>query len=93
MEAAGKAFANLSSQFVVMGHSQGGGAAWAVAERQALQPVNGHLGTIAICPLTNFLELDATDNPLIPLIALYAMPTVEQLYPNFCARDLFTEKG
>lgn len=93
MEAAQKAFAKLSSKFVVMGHSQGGGAAWAVAERQAREPINDYLGAISICPVTNFLDLDATDNPMIPLIAMYATRTMEQLYPDFRARDFFTEKG
>ena len=93
VEAAQKAFAKLSSKFVVMGHSQGGGAAWAVAERQAREPVNGYLGAIPISPVTNFLDLDATNNPRIPLIAMYATRTMEQLYPDFRAQDFFTEKG
>ena len=93
MEAAQKAFAKLSSKFVVMGHSQGGGAAWAVAERQAREPVDGYLGAIPIAPVTNFLDLDDTDNPRIPFIAMYATCTMEQLYPDFRARDFFTEKG
>ena len=91
--AAQKAFTNLSSKFVVMGHSQGGGAAWAVAERQARDPVNGYLGAIPIAPVTNFLELDATDNPRIPLVAMGAARTMEQLYPDFRIQEFFTKKG
>lgn len=33
VQAARQAFPELSKDFVVMGHSQGGGAAWAVAQR------------------------------------------------------------
>lgn len=35
VKAAQQAFPELSQNFVVIGHSQGGGAAWAVAQRQA----------------------------------------------------------
>ena len=93
MEAARKAFTKLSSEFVVIGHSQGGGAAWAVAERQAREPVDRYLGAIPICPVTNFLELDDTDNDHIQFIAMYATLTMEQIFPEFKARDFFTEKG
>ena len=36
--------------FVVTGHSQGGGAAWAFAERQADKPLKGYKGAVAIAP-------------------------------------------
>ncbi|KAH8894622.1 hypothetical protein GQ53DRAFT_643214 [Thozetella sp. PMI_491] len=39
-----------NGSFVVAGHSQGGGVAWAFAERQAHQPVTGYRGTIAFAP-------------------------------------------
>lgn len=39
-----------SGAFVAMGHSQGGSAAWAFAERQAHSPVTGYRGTLAIAP-------------------------------------------
>ena len=40
-----------------MGHSQGRGAAWAAAQRQAITPVEGYLGTIVGSPDTNNLEI------------------------------------
>ena len=92
VEAARTAFPELSHKFVVMGHSQGGGAAWAVAERQAREPVDGYLGSIAIAPMTNILKLDA-DNPGIPLMVTYAATAMQDIYPDYDARDLFTEKG
>lgn len=39
-----------SGPFVAMGHSQGGSAAWAFAERQATSPVPGYRGSLAIAP-------------------------------------------
>ena len=48
--AARTAFTSLSKSFVVMGHSQGGAAAYAFAQRQAAQPVPGYLGTVSIAP-------------------------------------------
>ena len=41
VQAAQSAFATLSKEFVIVGHSQGGSAAWAAAQRQALKPVAG----------------------------------------------------
>ncbi|KFH46560.1 hypothetical protein ACRE_025970 [Hapsidospora chrysogenum ATCC 11550] len=49
----------LSSDFVVVGHSQGGGAAWAVSEALEARPdefprqVRGHRGTVAGSPTTD----------------------------------------
>ena len=53
VQAAQSAFATLSKEFVIVGHSQGGGAAWAAAQRQALKPVAGFLGTVAGSPPTS----------------------------------------
>ncbi|PPJ56885.1 hypothetical protein CBER1_02230 [Cercospora berteroae] len=53
VKAAQDAFPELSSRFVLMGHSQGGQAAWAASERQIRRPVDGHLGTIAGSPVTD----------------------------------------
>ncbi|KAL8807173.1 MAG: hypothetical protein Q9182_000855 [Xanthomendoza sp. 2 TL-2023] len=57
VEAAQSAFSTLSKEFVVMGHSQGGGAAWAAAERQAKTPVKGYLGAVVASPGTNIIEI------------------------------------
>ena len=55
VQAAQTAFNSLSKRFVVVGHSQGGGAAWGAAERQSSRPVEGYLGTVTGSPLTNFI--------------------------------------
>lgn len=52
-----KAFPELSEHFVVIGSSEGGSAAWAFAQRLATEPMAGHLGTIALSPLTRMLNL------------------------------------
>jgi pimeloyl-ACP methyl ester carboxylesterase len=58
VEAAQAAFPQLlSKEFVVVGHSLGGGAAWAAAERQAQKPVNGYLGAVAGSPATNITAI------------------------------------
>ena len=51
----------LSEQFVVAGQSQGGGVAWASAQRQAERPVPGYLGTVAVSPFTDILSIIAAD--------------------------------
>ena len=56
VQAARVAFTGLSKAFVVIGHSQGGGAAWACAQRQAYKPTDGYLGAVAVSPVTNVLD-------------------------------------
>jgi hypothetical protein len=56
--AARKAFPQqIGKEFVVVGHSQGGGSAWAFAQRQAdkAKAISGYLGTVAIAPATDVL--------------------------------------
>ncbi|KAK3707062.1 hypothetical protein LTR37_012394 [Vermiconidia calcicola] len=52
----------LSKEFAVMGQSQGGGVAWASAQRQAQRPVEGYLGTVAVSPFTDVLDIIAADD-------------------------------
>ncbi|KAI4109247.1 MAG: hypothetical protein L6R37_000678 [Teloschistes peruensis] len=78
-QAAQAAFLQLTSEFVVMGHSQGGGAARAAAQRQAIRPVKGYLGSIAISPLANLSELPQSDNPLIDCVGAFMTPGMQAL--------------
>lgn len=48
--AAQSVFPDLSKEWVSFGHSEGGGVAWAIGERQAFDPLPGFLGTIAAAP-------------------------------------------
>ncbi|KAJ0125475.1 secretory lipase [Diaporthe amygdali] len=96
-EAALQAFpSRLSDEFVIMGHSEGGGAAWAAAERQVTNPVPGYLGTIAGSPAANFsavvdlaLSLGATEIPGVNLLAWAA----QGIFPDFRLSDVLTPLG
>jgi len=81
VQAAQAAFHQLSQQFVVLGHSQGGGAAWGAAQRQAVEPVSGYLGAIAAAPVTDLLKIP-TDGPLGGLLALFTVYALQKLYPK-----------
>ncbi|KAL9007339.1 MAG: hypothetical protein Q9173_007361 [Seirophora scorigena] len=93
VQAARTAFPGLlSKEFVVVGHSQGGGAAWGAAVRQAQTPVEGYLGAVVGSPATDTLSLGpGTEGPL----TVFAAHTLEGLYPSssFSASDLLTPAG
>ncbi|KAL9025940.1 MAG: hypothetical protein Q9180_007570 [Flavoplaca navasiana] len=70
-----------------------GGAAWAVAQRQAQKPVKGYLGAVAVSPIANILELPTSSHDRVLVLSLFAKPTMQQLYPDFDQKDFFTDKG
>lgn len=76
-----------------MGHSQGGQAAWAAAERQARQPVDGHLGTIAGSPVTDVESQLRLLPALAALIGPYLAAGLDSVLPDYSATDLLTERG
>ncbi|KAL8820044.1 MAG: hypothetical protein Q9223_001650 [Gallowayella weberi] len=102
VEAAQSAFSTLSKEFVVMGHSQGGGAAWAAAERQAKTPVKGYLGAVVASPATNIVEIlqlaanavgtEAVLEMLAGAVAILGrgVPTV---FPDFDVGEVLTPAG
>ncbi|KAL9635953.1 MAG: hypothetical protein Q9204_002426 [Flavoplaca sp. TL-2023a] len=102
VEAAQAAFPKLSEQFVVVGHSQGGGAAWAAAERQAKTPVKGYLGAVSVAPLLNFigtlqfgislLGRDAALAVVAPAIAGVAR-AIASVFPEFDIGSVLTPAG
>lgn len=53
VRAARTALPDLSRRWVVWGHSQGGGAALAVAHAQAVHRMPGYLGTVATAPVAD----------------------------------------
>ena len=89
--AARTAFHKLSTEFVVMGSSQGGSAAWAFAQEMWSRPMAGHLGTIALSPVTQ-LSLPL-DSDVMPLLLLYLTPTLRENYGPFDPSDIFTPEG
>ena len=92
VKAAGEAFPELSKDFVIIGSSEGGQAAWAAAERLYKEPSPSHLGTIAISPLTSLLGLPA-DWAINPLLVIMLIPGLRQNFPDFRPEDVLTPKG
>lgn len=94
VQAARSAYSTLSKRFVIMGHSQGGGAAWAAAVRQAQKPVKGYLGAVVGSPVTSLIELIQTvgvagDADLAAFIAR----TLTDKYSDFELGDVLTPAG
>lgn len=90
INAARTAFPELSKHFVVIGHSQGGGAAWAVAQKAAAGHIPGYLGAIAISPYTNFLIEESAFSPCIGAAICRAVASV---LPDFDPQDILTPEG
>ncbi|KAI4269859.1 MAG: hypothetical protein L6R38_007308 [Xanthoria sp. 2 TBL-2021] len=80
----------LSKDWVVIGHSQGGGAAWAVAERQARNPVDGYLGAVAVSPFTRLYGLE---DPFCSVLALAMTPGWVDWDKEENLSNLVTEEG
>ena len=92
VQAAQTAWPELSKEFVVMGHSQGGGSAWGFAQRQAQRPIDGYLGTIASNPTTSTIaeaNVQLTVQGVIPEIA----QGVATIFPDFQLSDWLTPRG
>lgn len=92
LQAAWEAFSELSRDFVVMGTSLGGGGAWSFAQKLAFEPMAGHLGTIALHPVTRLLSLPL-DNAVIPLLLILLAPSLAAKYPDFNPGDVLTKEG
>ncbi|KAG7008198.1 hypothetical protein G7Y79_00006g018180 [Physcia stellaris] len=90
VKAAQEAFPELSKQFVVVGHSQGGGAAWSVAQRQAHHPIAGYLGAVAVSPYTNFLY---EEGRLSPLMGAAMARGIASSFPDFDPKEILTPEG
>lgn len=90
--AAQKAFPELSKRFVVIGTSEGGMAAWGFAEKLVSEPMDGHLGTIALSPVTRVLNLPATD-AVVPQLFLLIAPSLIVNFPGFKPEQIFTPEG
>ena len=91
VQAARIAYPRLSKDWLAVGHSQGGGAVWAVAERQAQNPLEGYLGAVPIAPVTRIT--DGPDSPLIALVGTILTSTIKAADPSFNPDDLLTPAG
>ncbi|MEV6158453.1 alpha/beta fold hydrolase [Nonomuraea sp. NPDC052129] len=93
VRSARQAMPGLSRQWVLWGHSQGGGAALAVAERQTREPEPGYLGAVvtsAAADLTALVDHLAVTSPyggFVPIIAKGASYGDERIQPQ----DLLTQ--
>ena len=90
VQAAKSAFPSLSKEFVVIGHSHGGGTAWAASQRQALKPVSGFLGAVAVSPITDpFEELD----PFLSIFVAAFCPGMASVFSDFDRSAILTSEG
>ena len=92
VEAAKQAWPELSKEYVVVGHSQGGGVAWGVAQREAHQPTDGYLGTVAASPTVNMVaeaNVQRTFQAVVPEMA----QAVGSVFPGFELSEWLTERG
>ena len=95
LQAAWKAFPNkLTKEFVSMGHSQGGGVAWGIGERLALNRdefpevvFGGYKGTIAGSPVVNVF------NALPPFISNFVGIAMRSIFPDFSLDIWLTDLG
>ena len=90
--AAQEAFVELSKDFVIIGSSEGGQAAWAAAEKLYEEPSLSLLGTIAISPLTRLLSLPA-DGWVMPILVIMLVPSLCQKFHEFKPEDVLTPLG
>ena len=93
LEAARQAFPELGERFVTVGHSQGGGAVWKIAEKLKESPVNGYLGGAAISPITRTLALPSENNPPYELIGAARLEGIQKHFPDFDPNSILTTEG
>ncbi|MCJ1479575.1 hypothetical protein MMC13_008261 [Lambiella insularis] len=93
VQAAQSAFSQLSKYFVVVGHSEGGGAAWGAAQRQVLQPVDGYLGAVAAAPATRVVDIARAEGIFGGFGAICAIPVTMSVFPSSSLSGLLTPAG
>jgi pimeloyl-ACP methyl ester carboxylesterase len=83
----------LSDDWVVVGHSQGGGAAWGVAERE--ERPKGYLGAVIGSPLTNGTRLIEIAGKVLGGLEMvsFARGVVSSLAGRVSVDDILTEHG
>ncbi|KAF7193720.1 hypothetical protein HII31_04970 [Pseudocercospora fuligena] len=91
--AARQAFPVLSENFVIVGHSEGGAAAWAAAQRQVRRPVPGYLGAISASPSTDVRRVLALNPSFNLVVAFLAGQAMDHIFPDFDLALWLTEKG
>lgn len=91
-QAAREAFPDqLSEKFVVMGHSQGGGGAWAAAQLQLEIEIPGYLGSIAAAPVTDAIEMSRLSGTSLGL--MQAAKAFQSVFPDLTLSKMLTPRG
>jgi pimeloyl-ACP methyl ester carboxylesterase len=91
--AAHSAVADLSLRWVVDGHSQGGGAAWGVAEQEATLKDPDFLGAVAVAGTVNMpwlMDYMAAQSP-DSFYAVFLAYGIKAQFPQFRVADMLTE--
>lgn len=95
-EAAYAAFPEkLTKHFAVMGHSQGGGAAWGAAQQQLEVKAPGYLGTIAGSPITNAtaMALDYPSGPSSSAGSMIVAKAIRSVFPEVPLSAILSPEG
>lgn len=96
IQAAQEAWPELSKEFVTFGHSEGGGIAWSMAQRQVKQPVEGYLGSIAASPLNRVAVYGQLSLSMAQRIAqgpIFIASALASVFPTFRVDDWLTPAG
>ena len=80
-------FPELSEKFVVIEHSQGGEATWAVTQRQINSPIPEYLDNIAISPATRVID---KPREFLPVLVAAIYPEIVYAFPEFDSKDILT---
>jgi alpha-beta hydrolase superfamily lysophospholipase len=93
VRAAHAAVADLSPRWVVDGHSQGGGAAWFVAQQEAVLGDPNYLGAVAVAPAVNVPALihGMGGNDSASYYDVFVAYGIKSRYPQFNVADMLTE--
>ncbi|OJJ56524.1 hypothetical protein ASPSYDRAFT_91783 [Aspergillus sydowii CBS 593.65] len=90
----------LSNEWVVVGHSEGGLTAWRTAQREADQKraVGGFIGAVAISPAMEVMSLvpwvieKANGGPFQEVFIPYMLRSIARLFPSFDLAKYATKK-
>lgn len=90
----------ISEEWVVVGHSEGGLTAWRTAQREADQKraVGGFIGAVAIAPAMEVMSLvpwvieKAKGGPLQEVFIPYMLRSIARLFPSFDLAKYATKK-
>jgi pimeloyl-ACP methyl ester carboxylesterase len=80
----------LSKHFVTVGHSQGGGVTWGLAEKKDV--ADHHLGAVSVSPLTD-MAAQVAANPNSAALLAYLAQSFKSVLANFTLADVFTPQG